>query len=187
MKVHERFVYLISSLYWRSTSNTEDGALCIAPLLGRNAKDFIGRKCQDWIEELVLKLPTVPVALLFFEGPRVQEYGKRWIPKSFLKQKTPEYVSFEDTTTFCDRGLRVTRPGCLLKFDGNPFTSEEITFDVHGGLSMTLTLRSSHQRLKDAQKRRQEITDIIEDNGDSDPDEENQFTSHIDVTSLVSE
>lgn len=85
METYVRFRFMANSLAYRTTSKAKDEAICLAGCLGRDVSDLvILSSAADRLRCLIESLDYLPDSILFSNQPRYQEYGRRWIPKTFL-------------------------------------------------------------------------------------------------------
>ena len=117
---------VIRSVMNRTTSKTEDEGLVFSSVL--TVRSGSGAKMENVDPEDRLRKalqPTfgysnVPGNIIFLDQQRYDQEGCRWIPKSFLSQKSPSTTLFLPETEEDDRaqswpdGLHVKYPGLLL-------------------------------------------------------------------------
>lgn len=135
MKDYEKLPSLLTMIHWRSTSKAEDEASCIAALLGLDVKNLLSLEKDKKIAYILSSMRMVPVQILFFSGPRINKYGSRWIPTSFLGQGNPATVMYSEMVPVGPRGLYVRLSGYLLsiKDPGFPSTVSEIHLTLDDG------------------------------------------------------
>jgi hypothetical protein len=80
-------IHLLNALRWRSTSNAEDEAICIAAIFDLSPERFIDLPLEQHMPELLKSLGSIPVGLLFsrIQGRHAQNFS--WAPASFLNSQ----------------------------------------------------------------------------------------------------
>jgi len=96
------------SMSWRMTSRPGDETICIATSLGfdpsailrikppepredlsdENSQKDLERFQEERMVELLKLLPSIPLTILFANGPGLTKKGFRWAPKTLLQPKT---------------------------------------------------------------------------------------------------
>lgn len=75
------------SLSYTTTSRPEDEPLCLAPILGKNATDFVDMSQEDGLIKLFQSLEEVPLSMLFDLREKVGVAGFRWMPRTLLWER----------------------------------------------------------------------------------------------------
>ena len=74
----------IGAIAWRTTSWPGDEAICLAIILDLDVARVQQHKGVSRMRELASMLENTSRELVFFDTPKFEEYGYRWMPKSFL-------------------------------------------------------------------------------------------------------
>lgn len=109
-----QLVHLLHALEWRSTSNAEDEAICIASLLRLPPEPFFDLPIEQHMPQLLTAMQSIPSSLLFSKGPRLNIPNFSWAPRSFLNSHNIlDLGNGGDVLLgFCDtNGLKVSLPG----------------------------------------------------------------------------
>jgi hypothetical protein len=109
-----KLVHILHALEWRSTSNAEDEAICIASLLDLSPETFFDLPIEQHMPQLLTAIRSIPSSLLFSKGPRLNSPNFGWAPRSFLNSHNILDLANEGNTllAFCDgSGLKVSLPG----------------------------------------------------------------------------
>ncbi|KAL8790024.1 MAG: hypothetical protein Q9195_006573 [Heterodermia aff. obscurata] len=124
------FADLLPSLEYRSTTKAIDEPLCIAHIVGLDARelvtiDDVQLRMKKLLELLAQRGCTFPMRLLFTKEPKLQLDGFRWAPTAFMAFEHDDvnylrerYEKFN--TSFSDKGLLVKGIGAWTL----PFGSE---------------------------------------------------------------
>ena len=81
----EVFESLFELLSLRSTSKIEDEALCVSTILGIDVTEIYDiKEAPRRMGKIFEKLGDMDAQILFTSGPRMEEEGFRWAPKSLL-------------------------------------------------------------------------------------------------------
>lgn len=92
----------------RTTAKPHDETLCIASLLGREAKDYTHLAAEQRMKSLVTSLDFVLPEFLFCNIERYEDEGCRWIPRTLT---TLTWHIKPTSCTHCPRGIRGTFSG----------------------------------------------------------------------------
>ena len=99
----------------RKTSIPEDEPICLGELLGIDVQPMLNKSIQGRIKYLFQTVDKIRPAIIFCNGPRIDEDGFRWAPSSFLRSgRHPQEPGYHS------RGLWAKRHhlGLLVNFDG---------------------------------------------------------------------
>lgn len=124
-----RLGHVSGSLCYRDTSRLSDEAVCMGGILDLNTWDiiFAGDSTEERMLSLYQQLSCVPLGLLFFDGPKLQDEGFRWAPVSLLGMKFNLTQTLE--TVIAERilgsrgGLFVSGLGVVFDQPDSPLTS----------------------------------------------------------------
>lgn len=124
----QSFATLDQSLLFRSVSVPSDEPLCIGTLMSLDLHQIVTVKPKSdrmrkvW-ELISSKEGGIPMAVVFFEEPKIDTPGWRWAPRSLLAWRTGAQVQLNTRIlkwnsplgTITTRGLRVQYPGFRIK------------------------------------------------------------------------
>ncbi|KAB2570429.1 hypothetical protein DBV05_g10909 [Lasiodiplodia theobromae] len=112
----------------RSTSVIQDEALCLGSLLGADMGSIAKASREDRMKTLLMHLPSIPQGLLFWNGPKMEDPGFRWAPRSFMGINNPDYIA-----TFDDRDAKITPRGLIIKAPGLILDNlpSQLKHDIH--------------------------------------------------------
>ncbi|KAL1615723.1 hypothetical protein SLS54_008853 [Diplodia seriata] len=83
-KPAKSFVRMVTAASNRNTTKPGDETICFATFLGLDTAQLVQTPVEDRMPLLLSLLPAVPSEILFASGPRLEQKGYRWAPKSFL-------------------------------------------------------------------------------------------------------
>ena len=113
-----QFREVARALYFRRTSWPGDEAICLAKMIGWHPEIMFDVSPELRMKRLIESLENVPPSIVFFRGPRYEEEGDRWIPRSFLLN-TCKGVRLDETpfgqSVVEKAGLRVKLDGLLFQ------------------------------------------------------------------------
>ncbi|CAF9933677.1 MAG: hypothetical protein HETSPECPRED_008740 [Heterodermia speciosa] len=126
------FADLLPALEYRSTTKAIDEQLCIAHILGVDARelvtiDDVQLRMKRLLELLAQNGSKFPMRLLFTKEPKLQLDGFRWVPTAFMafEHDDVNYLRERDekfNTGFSDKGLLIKGIGAwTLPFGGEIF------------------------------------------------------------------
>ncbi|KAF9463933.1 hypothetical protein BDZ94DRAFT_1235800 [Collybia nuda] len=88
---HDRTAFNIGdvarSLQWRSTSKAEDETLAISSLLNVDAMELVALPPGKRMMTLLLRVRQLPLNILFLSGPKLEEPGFKWAPRSLMNRE----------------------------------------------------------------------------------------------------
>jgi hypothetical protein len=108
----------IGALHGRSTSNTNDEAVCLATLAGLDSKRIINTSPKHRMKKLLISISELPAAILFGDLPRAKEACCRWMPMSFLSAARLWQDGRKEAYPH-PAGLIVALPGILIFPEGD--------------------------------------------------------------------
>lgn len=79
-----RFVKLLPVLHRRQTTEQSDETICIASMLDIPVDPFLDSPSEQRMRKLIPFLHKIPSSVIFTDAPRLEEFGFRWAPKTFL-------------------------------------------------------------------------------------------------------
>ena len=100
----------------RQTSKPEDESICLGTLLGIDIEPMLNKSSEGRMKYLFQSVDRIRPAIVFSDGPRIEEDGFRWAPLSFLRPEMhPREPGFHP-----GRGMYAERHdrGLLVNFDG---------------------------------------------------------------------
>ena len=99
----------------RKTSKPEDETICLGMLLGIDVQPLFNKSGQDRMKYLFQTVDKIRPAIIFSEGPRIDEDGLRWAPLSFLRpERHPREPGHHGRRLLAERH----ELGLLVNFDG---------------------------------------------------------------------
>ncbi|KAK0471360.1 hypothetical protein IW261DRAFT_1612086 [Armillaria novae-zelandiae] len=72
------------SLRWRTTSRAGDETLAISGLLNVDAFELVNLPASQRIMTLFLRVQKLPSDIIFMPGPKLNEHGFRWAPRTMM-------------------------------------------------------------------------------------------------------
>lgn len=106
---------VFNAIAWRSTSNAQDEAVCIASIFGLDSGQFVDIPLEQHVPRLLLQVRKIPISVLFADGTRHQSPGFTWCSRSFLNFQREHWVSTPPIYAECtESGLRVSLPGWII-------------------------------------------------------------------------
>ncbi len=110
------YAFLARALEYRSTSRTEDEALCLASILGLGVDAIAGAKTADERMHLMYTcIGELPASVLFHRSKRMGPTGFSWAPASLLGNKKHYNFSRRAGTATCDeQGLHIKVAGYVV-------------------------------------------------------------------------
>lgn len=85
-KADTRIIKLWNVCQFRSTSESQDEAVCLSILLGNNIRPIMAAPGADRWTTFLLQQRVFPKDLLFTAGARVERDGFRWAPARFIRR-----------------------------------------------------------------------------------------------------
>ncbi|KAL6243318.1 hypothetical protein RBB50_009870 [Rhinocladiella similis] len=79
-----RITAMWNACQYRSTSEHQDEAFCLATILGLDTRPILQAPREDKWRTFLLQQRIFPKDLLFSSGPRVDQAGFRWAPRNFI-------------------------------------------------------------------------------------------------------
>lgn len=150
-----KFLDICDHLQLRRTTEAADEAGSMASLLNADLTSVLNADAKERMAVLLQSLERLPLVLLFFQGERYEEDGRRWIPKSFLLQngRLGDIWGPLETSALLNQfaqpkreGLLVSAPGFRLQSPPSSASPEQC-YLVHGTVKYVLTLTDGN-RLK---------------------------------------
>lgn len=80
--------FLFDSFADRKTTKVNDESICIATLMDFQIDDILEADGDQKMKLFYSKCDSIPPGVLFHDGPRIQDPGFRWAPRSFLREST---------------------------------------------------------------------------------------------------
>ncbi|KIW89213.1 uncharacterized protein Z519_10066 [Cladophialophora bantiana CBS 173.52] len=111
--VRTKWSSLEKVLPYRQTSIIADEGLCLATLLGMDLTTFHNLKDEERIRLMFLKMEHVSTGILFGSRPRLQQSGYRWMPVTFVGERTE---LSEQRAHVTQQGIRAILPGLAIDF-----------------------------------------------------------------------
>jgi len=104
--------HALNAVAWRSTTNPEDEAICLASILNIKPDQFLDIDLEERIPQLLVQIRKIPTSLLFTPGEKHQVPGFSWCPRSFLNSHR-QYTASErlEMAECTESGLRIMLPG----------------------------------------------------------------------------
>ncbi|KAL8976177.1 MAG: hypothetical protein Q9205_007769, partial [Flavoplaca limonia] len=75
---------MLRAMAHRNTSRQGDEAICISTYMDVDPTPLLAERPENRLPKLLHILPVLSKAILFAQGPRLQEPGLRWAPQTFL-------------------------------------------------------------------------------------------------------
>ncbi|KAL9024020.1 MAG: hypothetical protein Q9180_008020, partial [Flavoplaca navasiana] len=75
---------MLRAMAHRNTSRQGDEAICISTYMDVDPTPLLAERSENRLPKLLHILPVLSKAILFAQGPRLQEPGLRWAPQTFL-------------------------------------------------------------------------------------------------------
>ncbi|MCJ1323576.1 hypothetical protein MMC10_000237 [Thelotrema lepadinum] len=112
------------ALSFRSTSVSEDEALCLGNLLGLRPEPIVAAQPGNRMKAFWDSLPSVAANVLFYTGPKLQDPGYRWAPASLLGRyvSEPEFHNLHFALR-SELGLQAQLPGVHILTPIRSFTN----------------------------------------------------------------
>jgi hypothetical protein len=99
----------------RQTSKPEDETICLGTLLAIDIQPLFCKSGQDRMKYLFQSVDRIRPAIVFSDGPRIEEDGFRWAPLSFLRpERHPQEPGYHGRNLWAERH----HLGLLVNFDG---------------------------------------------------------------------
>jgi hypothetical protein len=99
----------------RKTSKPEDECICLGTLLGIDFQPLFAKPGSDRMKHLFQLIDKIRPAIIFSDGPRIDQDGFRWAPSSFLRpEKHPREPGIHGRSMWAERH----QLGLLVNFDG---------------------------------------------------------------------
>jgi hypothetical protein len=84
----ERLAFLFGSLADRKTTKADDESICLATLMDFQIGDILKADGDQRMKLFYSKCDSIPPDVLFQFGPKIQDPGFRWAPRSFLRESS---------------------------------------------------------------------------------------------------
>lgn len=78
---------MLQSVQWRSSTRPDDEAIVLAAGLDLDAGGILEAEPSRKMQALLRSFPRIPGNLLFSIGPRIEDGGFRWAPRTVLRMK----------------------------------------------------------------------------------------------------
>ena len=121
------FQVMAEGLRYRSVSCAADEPLLLANLLNLEVKNILScTSHSERMQQLWNIFPNIPMEIVFWMGPRLQQTGFKWAPATLLKPSsrrsnmTVLMNPAESCGTLTERGLLVTFPGYSISLPQRP-------------------------------------------------------------------
>ena len=75
---------MLRAMAHRNTSRQGDEAICISTYMDVDPTPLLAERPENRLSKLLHILPALSKAILFAQGPRLQQPGLRWAPQTFL-------------------------------------------------------------------------------------------------------
>lgn len=105
---------IVYALSGRKTSVATDEALCLASIADLSLGRILEKRPEDRMLGFWEVFPEIPTYVIFWEGPRLENPGFRWAPKTPLRDNYRMTWQPGTNGTLSSRGLLVECPGALL-------------------------------------------------------------------------
>lgn len=121
---YPRITALWNACQYRSTSDMQDEAFCLAVILRLDPRQILAVPEGEKWRTFLLQQRIFPKDLLFCSGPRLAESGFRWAPRQFIRRPatvTASSLLSMGTAEASHDGLAVTSLGFVFKPPRAPF------------------------------------------------------------------
>jgi hypothetical protein len=129
---YPRITTVWNACQFRSTSEAQDEAFCLAVVLGLETRAILAaRTREDSWRAFLLEQKVFPKDLLFSSGPRLQMEGYRWAPTRFINRPTTKAATLllsMGTGEASILGLTVSASGYVLTRPKSPLRGEHASF-----------------------------------------------------------
>jgi hypothetical protein len=114
----EGLMNVFEGLRWRATTKPRDEAICLATVLQIDLPWIMSFPESERYKAVLATQQNFRLGILFFQGPRLADYGYRWAPRSFMNNGIPIPLGFTPAyfTQFTsnDAGLCFNCSGLVL-------------------------------------------------------------------------
>ena len=147
-----QLVEVLSGISDRTTSWIEDEAICLSIALDLDPGKLYLSEPSKRIETLVSMWRSVPRTLLFIPGPRMEEQGLRWMPKSLLncnerfllpRGGNQSTKSAATKATRTEHGLFVQASGVFVKYSEMHETDDSHLLFLHNKEGDCIAIKKS--------------------------------------------
>jgi hypothetical protein len=117
----------------RKTSKPEDETICLGAVLGIDVQPMFNKSSQGRMKYLFQTVDKIRPAIIFYDGPRIDEDGFRWAPLSFLRpERHPREPGYHSRGMWAERH----HLGLLVNFDGFLLSEPPLTnvFTIASGV-----------------------------------------------------
>ncbi|PBK70436.1 hypothetical protein ARMSODRAFT_112429 [Armillaria solidipes] len=134
------------SLRWRTTSRAGDETLAISGLLNINAFELVSLPASQRMMTLFLRVQKLPSDIIFIPGPKLNESGFRWAPKTMMTSMRTSMPIYDQYDALC------TPQGLIAEYSAVYF-------------NMDITLKGGMQWFirDNAKQRIYKVTDVSSD------------------------
>ncbi|SJL08716.1 uncharacterized protein ARMOST_12085 [Armillaria ostoyae] len=89
------------SLRWRTTSRAGDETLAISGLLNIDAFELVNLPASQRMMTLFLRVQKLPSDIIFIPGPKLNESGFRWAPKTMMTSMRTSMPIYDQYDALC--------------------------------------------------------------------------------------
>ncbi|KAK0471370.1 hypothetical protein IW261DRAFT_896440 [Armillaria novae-zelandiae] len=113
------------SLRWRTTSRAGDETLAISGLLNVDAFELVNLPASQRMRTLLLRVQKLPSNIIFMPGPKLNESGFRWAPRTMMTSMDVSISISAQYEALC------TPRGLIAEYSAVHFATVTLKRDTH--------------------------------------------------------